>query len=153
MTSNTFLRQLCLICSQLQAWRDSKDLFLKIMAENTKKKYDKYNGNYESANPYLFLFMLLDPRQKERFLRYCFVVLFGEFKTNELAVKVWNNLSSLYDEYRLLYCDDVEVMEVVNDKKELEVDNEVDARLMFDSGYINILKDNISIKCKREVDL
>ena len=106
------------------------------MAENTKKKYDKYNGNYESANPYLFLFMLLDPRQKERFLRYCFVVLFGEFKTNELAVKVWNNLSSLYDEYRLLYCDDVEVMEVVNDEKELEVDIEGDARMVFDSVYM-----------------
>ena len=47
----------------------------------------------------------------------------------------------------------MKVMEALNDEKELEVDNEVDARLMFDSGYINILKDNISIKCKREVDL
>ena len=38
VTSNTLLRQLCLIYTQLQAWRESKDLFLKIMAENMKKE-------------------------------------------------------------------------------------------------------------------
>lgn len=81
------------------------------------------------------------------------VVLFGEFKANELVVKKRNNLSSLYDEYKLLYCDDVEIMEVGNDEKELEVDIEVNARLMFDSGYMKILKDNTSVECKIEVDL
>ena len=108
------------------------------MAENMKKKYDKYWGNYESVNSYLFVSILLDPQQKERFLRYCFVMLFGKFKANELAVKVRNNLRSLYDEYKLLYCDDVEVMEAMNDENELEVDNEVDAKLMFDSGYMKL---------------
>ena len=106
------------------------------MAGNMKKKYDKYWGNYESVNPFLFVSILFNPRHKERFLRYCFVVLFGEFKANELVVKVRNNLSSLYDEYKLLYCDDVEVMEVVNDEKELEVDIEGDARMVFDSVYM-----------------
>ncbi|KAH9763602.1 BED-type domain-containing protein [Citrus sinensis] len=153
VTSNNFLRQLCLIHTQLQAWRDSKDLFLKIMAENMKKKYDKYWGNYETINPYLFVSILLEPRHKERFLRYCFVVLFGEFKANELVVKVRNNLHSLYEEYKLLYGDDVEVMDAVNDEKDLEVDTEVDARQMFDLGYMRILKDNIFVECKTEVDL
>ncbi|KAH9736326.1 BED-type domain-containing protein [Citrus sinensis] len=153
VTSNNFLRQLCLIHTQLQAWRDSKDLFLKIMAENMKKKYDKYWGNYETINPYLFVSILLEPRHKERFLRYCFVVLFGEFKANELVVKVRNNLHSLYEEYKLLYGDDVEVMDAVNDEKDLEVDTEVDARQMFDLGYMGILKDNIFVECKTEVDL
>ncbi|XP_052297146.1 zinc finger BED domain-containing protein RICESLEEPER 2-like [Citrus sinensis] len=153
VTSNNFLRQLCLIHTQLQAWRDSKDLFLKIMAENMKKKYDKYWGNYETINPYLFVSILLEPRHKERFLRYCFVVLFGEFKVNELVVKVRNYLHSLYEEYKLLYGNDVEVTDVVNDEKDLEVDIEVDARQVFDSGYMRILKDNTFVECKTEVDL
>ncbi|KAK9221778.1 hypothetical protein WN944_010207 [Citrus x changshan-huyou] len=153
VTSNTFLRQLCLIHTQLHAWRDSKDLFFKTVAENMKKKYDKYWGNYETVNPYLFVSILLDPRHKEWFLRYCFVMLFGEVKANELVVKVRNNLHSLYEEYKLLYGDDVEVMDVVNDEKELEVDTEVDARQVFDSGYMRILKDNTFVECKTEVDL
>ena len=68
------------------------------MVENMKKKYDKYWGNYETINSYLFVSILLDPRHKEWFLRYCFVVLFGEFKANELVVKVHNSLHSLYEE-------------------------------------------------------
>ncbi|KAH9662777.1 BED-type domain-containing protein [Citrus sinensis] len=137
VTSNTFLHQLCLIHTQLQAWSDIY----------------KYWGNYETVNPYLFVPILLDPRHKERFLRYCFVVLFGEFKANELVVKVRNNLHSLYEEYKLLYGDDVEVMNIVNDEKELEVDTEIDARQVFDSGYMRILKDNTFVECKTEVDL
>ena len=38
VTSHIFLRQLCLIYTQLQASRDSKDLFSKLMVENMKKK-------------------------------------------------------------------------------------------------------------------
>ncbi|KAH9687521.1 hypothetical protein KPL70_014804 [Citrus sinensis] len=53
-----------------------------------------------------------------------YILLFGEFKANELVVKVRNNLHSLYEEYKLLYGDDVEVMDAVNDEKELEVDTE-----------------------------
>ena len=92
----------------------------------------------EITNQSTLICLFLDPRQKERFLRYCFVVLFGEFKANEFIVKVRNNLRSLYDEYKLFYCDDVEVMEFMNDENELEVDNEVDARLMFDLGYMKL---------------
>lgn len=79
------------------------------------------------------------------------VVLFGEFKANELVVKERNNLSSLNNQYKLLCCNDVEIMEVGNDEKELEVDSKVNARLMFDSGYIKIFKDNISVECKIKV--
>ena len=64
-----------------------------------------------------------------------------------------DNLRSLYDECKLLYCNDMKVMEALNDEKELEVDNEVDARLIFDSGYMKILKDNTFVECKTEVDL
>ncbi|KAK9187236.1 hypothetical protein WN944_018628 [Citrus x changshan-huyou] len=123
------------------------------MAENMKNKYDKYWGNYETVNPYLFVSILLDLQHKERFLRYYFVVLFGEFKANKLVVKVWNNLHSLYEEYKLLYCDDVEVMDAINAKNELEVDTEVDARQVFDSGYMRILKDNTFVECKTKVNL
>ena len=117
-----------------------------------RKKYDKYWENYESINLFLFVSILVDPEHKERFLRYCFVLLFGEFKANELVVQVRNNLSSLYDEYKLLYCNDVKVMEAVNDEKELEVDIEVDTRMVFDSSYMSILKDNIFVESKIEVD-
>ena len=86
---------------------------------------------------------MLDPWDKEHYLRYCFAVLSGEFKANELVVKVQNNLSSLYDEYKLLYCDDMVVKETVNDEKKLEINIEIDARLLFDMGYMKILKDNI----------
>ncbi|KAK9203688.1 hypothetical protein WN943_013944 [Citrus x changshan-huyou] len=151
VASNTFLHQLCLIHTQLQAWRDGKDLFLKIMAENMKTKYDKYWGNYETINPYLFVSILLDPRHKERFLRYCFVVLFGEFKASELVVKVRNNLHSLYEEYKLLYGDDVEVMNDVNNEKELEVDTEVDDILVM---HVSIVAyESAFSTCGRVLDL
>ena len=82
------------------------------------------------------------------FFEILFLVLFGEFKANELVVKVWNNLRSLYDEYKFLYCDNVEVMDAVNDENELEVDTKVNVRQVFDSGYIKILKDNTFVECK-----
>ena len=40
-----------------------------------------------------------------------------------------------------------------DDEKELEVDTEVDARQMFDLGYMRIIKDNIFVECKTKVDL
>ncbi|KAK3204270.1 hypothetical protein Dsin_018316 [Dipteronia sinensis] len=38
---DTFMRHLCMVHSQLKNWCDSKDIFMKHMVENMKKKYDK----------------------------------------------------------------------------------------------------------------
>ncbi|XP_026379401.1 zinc finger BED domain-containing protein DAYSLEEPER-like isoform X2 [Papaver somniferum] len=65
ITSNSFMWQLCVIHQQLATWRNIEDPFIFDMATVMTDKYMKYWGSYEAMNPFLFIAVLLDPREKE----------------------------------------------------------------------------------------
>ena len=66
------------------------------MAVSMKSKYDKYWGNAENINPLLFLAVVLDPRYKMRYLKYCFESVYDAETVARIVVKAESVLQRLY---------------------------------------------------------
>jgi len=69
------------------------------MATKMKSKYDKYWGDPDNINPMLFLAVVLDPRFKLKYLKFCFESLYDTQTVAKLVVKVEQILHRLYNHY------------------------------------------------------
>lgn len=151
-TSNTFLHQLSLIRTQINTWANRRDTFLKIMAGNMGRKYNKYWGSLGSINPILLVAVLLDPRHKEAFLKYCLGTLFVENIVTQLTIMVRQKLNDLYDQYNMFYCgSSTQTVITPRNENANEVDSEVD--VLFTFGFMRLLKESNNKDCKTEVDM
>lgn len=99
VTSNNFYHEICEIHSQLTELADANDPLLFLMAVSMKEKYDKYWGTVENINPLLFLAVVLDPRYKIKYLRYCFESVYDSETVARIIVKVESVLQQLYTCY------------------------------------------------------
>ena len=99
VTSNNFYHEICEIHSQLNDLVDANDPLLSIMAVSMKEKYNKYWGNADNINPMLFIAVVLDPRYKMKYLKYCFESVYDPAMVARLVVKVESILQSLYTCY------------------------------------------------------
>lgn len=118
-----------------------------------KSKYDKYWGNYNNVNALLFIVVLLDPCHKERFLKYCFDMLYGESVSKDVVVHVKVTLQNLYRCYSNLWNwsskENMDNLEYGNDMK---VDIEVDPNTLFTSRYMRVVRETNGIECKTKMD-
>ncbi|XP_074322707.1 zinc finger BED domain-containing protein RICESLEEPER 1-like [Apium graveolens] len=96
VTSNNFYHEICEIHSQLVELADANDPLLSKMAVSMKKKYDKYWGNADNINPLIFLAVVLDPRYKMKYLRYCFDSVYDSESAARIIVKVEGILQCLF---------------------------------------------------------
>jgi len=112
-TSNNFFHELCEIDSQLNYLARNSDSLLHKMATKMKSKYDKYWGNPDHINPMLFLAIVLDPRYKSKYLRFCFESLYDTQTVAKLVVKVEQILHRLYNHYSKSGLDGEEVSYLV----------------------------------------
>ena len=101
VTANNFYHEICEIHSQLNDFVDANDPLLSLMAASMKEKYDKYWGNADNINPLLFVAVVLDPRYKMRYLKYCFEAVYDFATVARLIVKVESVLQSLYTCYNV----------------------------------------------------
>lgn len=69
------------------------------MATKMKSKYDKYWGDPDHINPMLFLAVVLDPRYKLKYLKFCFESLYDTQTVAKLVVKVEQILHRLFNQY------------------------------------------------------
>ena len=75
---------------------DANDSLLSIMTASMKEKFDKYWGDVDNINPLLFLSVLLDPRYKLRYLKYCFESIYDVETVAKIVVQVESILQHLY---------------------------------------------------------
>lgn len=101
VTSNNFYHEICEIHSQLTELADANDPLLSIMAVSMKEKYDKYWGNADNINPLLYLAVVLDPRYKMKYLRYCFESVYDSETVARIVVKVESILQRLFISYNV----------------------------------------------------
>ncbi|KAK1575591.1 hypothetical protein Q3G72_006747 [Acer saccharum] len=107
-----------------------------------RKKYDKYWGSYQVINPFLFIAVLLDPRHKQRLLRYCFALLWGEDRANEVTSRVISTLNELYYQYKVIYFANMEADDNIPITTDMPVDSgEIDVDSLFNSGYMKLVKE------------
>lgn len=99
VTSNNFYHEICEIQAQVKDLADENDPLLSTMAVSMRDKYDKYWGNADNINPLLFVAVVLDPRYKMKYLKFCFEYVYDSATVSRLLVKVESTLQSLYTCY------------------------------------------------------
>ncbi|GLU20234.1 hypothetical protein SLE2022_364440 [Rubroshorea leprosula] len=109
-TANLFCKHVWAIELTLQAEMGSHDPCVRAMAKNMKIKFDKY---WDCSSLVLAFAIILDPRFKLDYVKYCCVKL---DETTHLAKyeNVKNCLKSLYNEYSHNEDKNVEAIEIVS---------------------------------------
>ena len=76
VTSNTFFHEICTIHMRLKELCEKEDSLLSAMAMGMRRKFEKYWGNGDYINCLLFVVVVLDPRYKLDYLKYCFGMIY-----------------------------------------------------------------------------
>ncbi|KAF7130803.1 hypothetical protein RHSIM_Rhsim10G0137500 [Rhododendron simsii] len=69
------------------------------MAKKMNKKFDKYWGKVENMNMMMFIAIVLDPRFKLRYVKFCFSKLFDFDVVEELTKMIRGELDRVFVEY------------------------------------------------------
>ncbi|KAK3228849.1 hypothetical protein Dsin_000730 [Dipteronia sinensis] len=117
-----FFHELCSIATELTTLANSQDYLLSDMAGAMKSKFDKYWGKIEDVNTLLIIALVLDPRYKLDYVKFCFGDLFDDNKVKKMTFHIKEILIQLYDCYKGV--DNISSSDQVSSSIPLE--NEVD---------------------------
>jgi hypothetical protein len=81
-------------------------------------------GKGDKINPLLYVAMVLDPRKKLTFLKFCFTKVYGEAKAFGKIANVRDVLTKLYEHYVYVHSPNVEV-ESLSEKSTTTMDVDV----------------------------
>jgi hypothetical protein len=154
VTSNSFFDEIYIIQTKIIELKNSKDNLLKQMATSMHLKFEKYWGEGDKINPLLYVAVVLDPRKKLTFLKFCFSKVYGEAKASGKIANVRDVLTKLFEYYVSVHSPNVEV-ESVSEKSTMitNVDmSETNPYAFMDSQYVLYLKAEQSMRCDNELD-
>jgi hypothetical protein len=77
----------------------SEDVYVSNMAKNMMAKYKKYWGDQDTQNFLLYVAVVLDPRFKLKYVRFCFGRLYDVEEAENFTIKVKNTLLRLFEHY------------------------------------------------------
>ncbi|KAJ8767800.1 hypothetical protein K2173_020740 [Erythroxylum novogranatense] len=103
VTSNTYFSEISTVASNLDQMINNNDLELSLMASNMKRKFDKYWGNIEKANMFIYIAAILDPRSKLEYVEFAFQQLYNgrmfhdveQFETMESKFKKFKSATEV----------------------------------------------------------
>lgn len=96
VTSRTYYHEMCEIQSQLIELASSDDSLLSTKTTNMNRNYDKYWGNVDEISVVLFVSIVLDPRFKLKYLKYCFDCVYDVKIATKLTLTIEKTLHHLY---------------------------------------------------------
>ena len=137
VTSNTFLYEIYIIQTKINELKNSKDNLLQQMATNMHLKFEKYGGEGDKINPLLYVVVVLDPRKKLTFLKFCFSKVYGEAKASGKIANVRDVLTKLYKHYASVHSPNVDV-ESLSEKSTTTMDvyvSETNPYALIESQY------------------
>lgn len=71
--ANRFFGEVCGIYKHIRVWSKNKRFY--SIGKDMIDKYEKYWGDFENLNDYMYFATILDPRMKREFLRHAFETL------------------------------------------------------------------------------
>ena len=77
VTANSFFDEIFVIQESISHLSKSQNHLLKNMATKMEFKFDKYWGKGDKMNHLLYVAVILDPRKKLKFLKFCFSEIYG----------------------------------------------------------------------------
>ncbi|KAK2664448.1 hypothetical protein Ddye_003022 [Dipteronia dyeriana] len=99
-----------------------------------------------TSEPPIIEVVLLDPRHKQRLLRYCFALLWSEDRANEMTSRVITTLNEIYYQYKVIYFTNVEAVDNIHIANDMSTDDgEIDADSLLDYGYMKLVKETDEI--------
>jgi hypothetical protein len=153
ITSNFYFHEVWKIEKVLHSYMASKNLDLRDMAIKMKEKFDKYWGSIDSMNVLLIVAVVLDPRYKLKFIKWCYSGLYPPFKVDRIVTKVKDALNQLYEFYE----SNMQGLSVVGEGTFKE--QNVNSASMFANDHMqtifefhNFLEEEEMEECKNEVD-
>ncbi|XP_029130253.1 zinc finger BED domain-containing protein RICESLEEPER 2, partial [Cajanus cajan] len=99
VTSNIYMFEVFGIGKKISQMCNSRDINVCIMAENMKKKYDKYWSNVDRLNVFLLIALVLHPGYKLQFMHWLINQNFDGEVASSLKEKVESSLKLLFQEY------------------------------------------------------
>ncbi|XP_030958836.1 zinc finger BED domain-containing protein RICESLEEPER 2-like [Quercus lobata] len=97
VTANTFFDEMFVIQENISHLSKSQNHLFKNMATKMESKFDKYWGKGDKMNYLLYVAVILDPRKKLRFLKFCFSEIDGNEVADVMVELVRDTLVKLYD--------------------------------------------------------
>jgi len=85
--------------AKLSEFAGGEDLDISSMAYLMKLKFEKYWKTEGNMNYLLFIAVILDPRYKLKYLRYCLELLYGSDGGKRFAEKIESALNELFGSY------------------------------------------------------
>ena len=95
VTANSFFDEIFVIQESISHLSKSQNHLLKNMATKMESKFDKYWGKGDKMNHLLYVAVILDPRMKLRFLKFCFSEIYGNEVANMMVKLVRDSLVKL----------------------------------------------------------
>ncbi|KAL9354410.1 hypothetical protein Peur_052380 [Populus x canadensis] len=99
VTSNSFFHELISMHTSISQLCRSEDVYVSNMAKNMMAKYKKYWGDQDTQNFLLYVAVVLDPRFKLKYVRFCFGRLYDVEEAENFTINVKNTLLRLFEHY------------------------------------------------------
>jgi hypothetical protein len=99
VTSSIVFHDIMLMRAKLIEIVGGEDQILPSMANHMKLKFQKYWEEEGNLNYLLFIAVILDPRYKLEYLKFCLDILYGLDEGKELAEKIESALDELFSSY------------------------------------------------------
>ncbi|KAI8540323.1 hypothetical protein RHMOL_Rhmol09G0253900 [Rhododendron molle] len=149
VTSNVFFEEMYNVEVKIEKLIANNDPLLSKMAFDMKKKFDTYWGKGDKINFLLYVAVVLDPRFKLRWVKFCYIKTKGREVAEEMEKRVKGVLEKLYDAYG----NDGEVrVQAPSATPSVVVDEDCDDRLSLASEFDTYLEQEYSSVCSSEVD-
>ncbi|KAI8554479.1 hypothetical protein RHMOL_Rhmol05G0102500 [Rhododendron molle] len=149
VTSNVFFEEMYNVEVKIEKLIANNDPLLSKMALDMKKKFDTYWGNGDKINFLLYVAVILDPRFKLRWVKFCYIKTKGKEVAEGMEKRVKGVLDKLYDAYG----NDGEVrVQAPSATPSVVVDEDCDDRLSLASEFDTYLEQEYSSVCSSEVD-
>ncbi|KAL4626790.1 hypothetical protein ACB092_05G122400 [Castanea dentata] len=150
VTSNAFFDEIFVIHESISHLVKSQNTLLKNTATNMQTKFEKYWGEGDKINHFLYVAVVLDPRKKLRFLKFSFSKIYGNEVGKVKVDKVKDLLMKLYT-----FCCSVNspnVQEPSGSERTQMVGDASDPYVMVHSRYELFLEAEQSVGCSNEVE-
>ena len=155
VTSNIYFHEVFEIEQTLCEWSNNSDPCLSLMARKMKEKFDKYWGNIDKVNMMLLVAVVLDPRFKLKYVKYCYNSIYPSQKVNELVRRITELMHRMYVHYNMLDATSHNLSRVSQGSNEMEVDKPNTSswkKQKFRSSFSRHLEEEENVDSKSEVD-
>ncbi|KAK1356925.1 hypothetical protein POM88_050181 [Heracleum sosnowskyi] len=99
VTSNYYIDVIFGVGFVLSQHLHHEDEIVRKMAAHMKLKYEKYWGNIDKLNLFMFIFVILDPRRKMVYVDWMIKAWFGIERAENLSLNIKSTFSSLFEFY------------------------------------------------------